>query len=99
MTDRAVFPPGDAREDWAILRALSAHLGSPLDYDSLAELRSAMFADHPHLALIDEISTGKGLDLKKLSAGASRVGAQRFTPTISDFLSHQSHHASFGHYE
>src|SRR6185437_1747689 len=35
----AVFPPGDAREDWKILRALSAALGKPLPYDSLAQLR------------------------------------------------------------
>ena len=35
MANRAVFPPGDAREDWAILRALSEHLGHKLPYDSL----------------------------------------------------------------
>src|SRR5207302_7412404 len=37
---RASFPPGDAREDWAILRALSDVLGSRLPYDSLAQLRT-----------------------------------------------------------
>ena len=40
--DRAVFPPGDAREDWAILRALSEALGATLPFDSFAELRAAM---------------------------------------------------------
>lgn len=48
--DRAVFPPGDAREDWSILRALSAVLGKPLPFDSFDELRAAMFADTPALA-------------------------------------------------
>ena len=39
MAERAAFPPGDAREDWAILRALSDVLGRKLPYDSLAQLR------------------------------------------------------------
>ncbi|URW76567.1 NADH-quinone oxidoreductase subunit NuoG [Sphingomonas donggukensis] len=48
--DRAVFPPGDAREDWAILRALSDKLGRTLPFDSFDELRAAMYADVPALA-------------------------------------------------
>lgn len=55
MAHRAGFPPGDAREDWSILRALSAELGQTLPYDSLAALRSAMFEAHPHLAAIDQV--------------------------------------------
>ena len=43
MAARASFPPGDAREDWAILRALSDVLGHTLPYDSLAQLRAALF--------------------------------------------------------
>jgi NADH-quinone oxidoreductase subunit G len=46
---RAVFPPGDAREDWAILRALSAVLGKPLPFDSFDECRAAMVAAVPEL--------------------------------------------------
>src|SRR5262249_23945832 len=49
MGMRAAFPPGDAREDWAILRALSDVLGKRLPYDSLAALRAALFKEHPHL--------------------------------------------------
>lgn len=85
MTERAVFPPGDAREDWAIIRALSAQLDNPLGYDSLIELRSAMFEDHNHLAMIDEISHDDTLDLKKLGSGASRVGKQAFGQAVEDF--------------
>ncbi len=48
--DRAVFPPGDAREDWAILRALSQRLGHTLAFDSFDQLRAAMYADTPALA-------------------------------------------------
>ena len=47
--DRAVFPPGDAREDWTILRALSERLGATLPFDSLAGLREAMFGEVPDL--------------------------------------------------
>ncbi|MEQ8331727.1 NADH-quinone oxidoreductase subunit NuoG [Nisaea sp.] len=42
MALRASFPPGEAREDWAIVRALSAHLGAALPYDSLEQLRAAL---------------------------------------------------------
>jgi NADH-quinone oxidoreductase subunit G len=48
--DRAVFPPGDAREDWTILRALSEKLGHTLPFDSFEQLRAAMFAEVPALA-------------------------------------------------
>jgi len=47
--ERSVFPPGDAREDWTIFRALSAVLGEPLPFDSLPELRRAMAAEIPAL--------------------------------------------------
>ncbi|WP_033919939.1 NADH-quinone oxidoreductase subunit NuoG [Sphingomonas sp. 37zxx] len=47
--DRAVFPPGDAREDWSIFRALSDVLGRRLPFDSLEALRAAMAADVPAL--------------------------------------------------
>ena len=52
---RAVFPPGEAREDWAILRALSGALGRPLPFDSLPELRAQMRTLHPAFAPVDEI--------------------------------------------
>jgi NADH-quinone oxidoreductase subunit G len=52
---RAVFPPGAAREDWAIVRALSAALGLPLPFDSLHELRQRLRSAHPRFGRIDEI--------------------------------------------
>ncbi|MFK5996659.1 MAG: NADH-quinone oxidoreductase subunit NuoG [Rhodobacterales bacterium] len=52
---RAGFAPGDAKENWAILRALSAELGQTLPYDSLAGLRQALFGEFPHLAAIDVV--------------------------------------------
>ncbi|MDE3120664.1 MAG: NADH-quinone oxidoreductase subunit G [Paracoccaceae bacterium] len=52
---RAGFPPGEAKENWAILRALSAELGATQPWDSLLQLRQALVAAHPHLARIDEV--------------------------------------------
>ena len=47
--ERAVFPPGEAREDWSIFRAVSELAGSALPFDSFDQLRAAMVADHPEL--------------------------------------------------
>ncbi len=56
---RAVFPPGDAREDWAILRALSDALGRKLPYDSLAQLRRHLVASYPHFSETDIVTPAK----------------------------------------
>ncbi|MEG3146939.1 NADH-quinone oxidoreductase subunit NuoG [Sphingomonas sp. RT2P30] len=48
--ERAVFPPGDARDDWTILRALSEKFGTVLPFDTIEELRAAMAVDCPELA-------------------------------------------------
>ncbi|KAJ55559.1 NADH dehydrogenase [Actibacterium mucosum KCTC 23349] len=65
---RASFPPGEAKENWAILRALSAELEATLPYDSLAALRQAVVAAVPHLAAIDQVpeNTWTPLDTKPL---------------------------------
>ena len=49
-SEKAVDPPGDARDDWSILRALSEVLGKPLPFDSFGELRQRLFADYPAFA-------------------------------------------------
>ena len=49
-SNKAIFAPGDAREDWSILRALSDVMGKTLPFDSFAELRANMAKDHPELA-------------------------------------------------
>ncbi|MBC7506361.1 MAG: NADH-quinone oxidoreductase subunit G [Sandarakinorhabdus sp.] len=57
---RAIFPPGDAREDWTIFRALSAVLGQPLPYDDLPGLRARIGAEWPHLAGGDAVVVSAG---------------------------------------
>ncbi len=85
LGERAVFPPGDAREDWAIIRALSEHLGHKLPFDNLRELRQAMYAAHPHLAAIDQL-THEGLALP--AAAKERLAAlpdEPLAPLIEDY--------------
>ncbi len=52
----AVFPPGEAREDWKIVRALSETLGRKLPYDDLARLRARMAEVNPVFAAPGEIA-------------------------------------------
>ncbi len=59
---RAVFPPGDAKEDWTILRALSEVLGKTLPYDTLQSLRAAIVAQAPHFAALNSPAVHKGAD-------------------------------------
>jgi NADH-quinone oxidoreductase subunit G len=85
MGNRAAFPPGDAREDWAILRALSGVLGCTLPYDSLAQLRKAMFASHPALMRIGEIAPGNHGDIEKLARIGGSADKKAFTSSVADF--------------
>ena len=64
---RAGFAPGEAKENWAILRALSAELGATQPWNSLAELRHALIEAVPHLAEIDAVpeNTWKRVPLRK----------------------------------
>ena len=70
LAQRAAFAPGDAKENWAILRALSAELETILEFDSLAQLRQALVKGFPHLAMINQVPVNtlvciKGGKLKK----------------------------------
>jgi len=85
MANRAAFPPGDAREDWAILRALSDQFGSKIPYDSLGALRQAMFAAHPHLAHIGQIAPGDAGDVKKLAKLGGSPDKVALTSSVIDF--------------
>jgi NADH-quinone oxidoreductase subunit G len=88
QTQLAVFPPGDAREDWKILRALSEALGVSLKYDSLAEVRARLAAVNPVFAKVDEVVPAAWSSFGvegALGAGpfASPVGNYYMTDAIS----------------
>ena len=69
LAQRAGFAPGEAKENWAILRALSAELGAQLPWDSLARLRAALVAAHPHLGRIDQVPVNQGPALELREPG------------------------------
>ena len=77
---RAGFAPGEAKENWAILRALSAELAATLPYDSLTALRSAIVAAHPHLGRIDTVPVN---DWQPLALRAP--GKADFRNAVRDF--------------
>ncbi|EYS91986.1 NADH dehydrogenase (quinone), G subunit [Bartonella bacilliformis str. Heidi Mejia] len=85
MTNRAGFAPGEAKEDWAILRALSDVLGKKLPFDSLSQLRQNLFSDFPHFASIDEIAPSCISDLKALGSQMLTLKTQEFTSVVEDF--------------
>ncbi|MGY3439553.1 MULTISPECIES: NADH-quinone oxidoreductase subunit NuoG [unclassified Marinovum] len=77
---RAGFAPGEAKENWAILRALSGELGAKLPYDSLAQLRTQLVKDVPHLAKIDDVPEN---DWQPTEAGS--LGDASFRNAIKDY--------------
>jgi NADH-quinone oxidoreductase subunit G len=85
MAPRAVFPPGDAREDWTIIRALSEHLGGKLPFDSLAELRARLYAEHPHFAAANQIAPGTISDIDALAEGEARIADEPFGVAVEDY--------------
>ncbi|MGH6907861.1 MAG: molybdopterin-dependent oxidoreductase, partial [Aestuariivirga sp.] len=85
MTARATFPPGDAREDWAILRALSDTLSATLPWNNLAELRAAMYKTAPHLARLDRLTPANAVELAGLAKAGGKMSSEPFRSSIKDF--------------
>jgi len=82
MAERAIFPKGDAREDWTILRALSDQLGVRLPYDTLDQLRKALMTEHPTFGQVDYApghSTAGSFNL----AGVGEPGEASEAPFVS----------------
>ena len=85
MTARATQAPGEAKEDWAIIRALSDVLGHKLPFDSLTQLRAILFEQFPHLARIDAVEAGDGADVARLAAKAGAMTKAAFASPVKDF--------------
>ncbi|MEQ6203671.1 NADH-quinone oxidoreductase subunit NuoG [Sulfitobacter sp. HNIBRBA2951] len=77
---RAGFAPGQAKENWAILRALSAELDATLPFDSLASLRTALVAAHPHLGAVDHVAENEWV-----LAPAGKISDAPVSYAIADF--------------
>jgi len=80
LAARAGFAPGEAKENWAILRALSAELGAPLAYDTLAALRDALIKAVPHMADVDQVPENQWR-----AVAAGKLGKGAFRNCVSDF--------------
>ncbi|MFN4287220.1 MAG: NADH-quinone oxidoreductase subunit NuoG [Brevundimonas sp.] len=83
MAQRVVFPKGEAREDWAIIRALSERVGHTLPYDSLDELRARLMSDHPTFGRIDYLPEALSFDVAALGRKGT-LGDQAFGPALKD---------------
>ena len=85
QTVKAAFAPGDAKEDWTILRALSERAGGKLPYDTLAELRAAMYRTAPQLAMLDAVESRVVSGLETLAKLTGMMSSEAFAPAINDF--------------
>ena len=85
QTTRSVFPPGEAKEDWAIIRRFRARLGAPLPYDSLRALRTRLYEVHPHLARLDTLEPGKAAELAERAGRPSDPANAVLTSPVVDF--------------
>ena len=79
--NRAAFPPGEAREDWAIIRAVSGAIGKSIGMDSLAEVRDSLYEAVPHFAMPDQIGAVKWTKF----GGRARFKAVPVTSAIKNF--------------
>jgi NADH-quinone oxidoreductase subunit G len=86
IANRAAFAPGEAREDWAILRALSDVLGHRLPFDSLNALRAKLYATHSHFAAIDMVQPADAAAALQTLAGLGGTpGRDTFVSPVKDF--------------
>ena len=81
----AVYPPGDARADWTILRAFSAVVGKTLPYDSIEALRARLERVNPVFARVDILPRFGCTDLAGPAGNAAAVGGAGFVPTIANY--------------
>jgi NADH-quinone oxidoreductase subunit G len=84
---RATFPKGDAKEDWAILRALSSAIGNTLPYDTIGELRAKMIADHPTFGQVDYApgaADAASFDTAKVGS-EGKLSNEPFKSQVTDF--------------
>ncbi len=85
QTAKAVFAPGEAKEDWAIIRALSAKVGRTLPFDTLSALRAAMYKEAPALARLDSTELAGAAGVEALVRRAGAASDAPFASAVTDF--------------
>ena len=83
MAERVVFPKGDAKEDWTILRALSEVMGKTLPYDTLDQLRERLMGEHPTFGRIDYVPEPASFDVGALGKKGD-LGDAAFNAPVED---------------
>ncbi len=81
----AVFPPGEAREDWRILRAFAETLGHRLPYDDLTALRQRLAAVAPVFGRVDELPRRGAVDLAPPAGDPDALGTEPFVPAVMNY--------------
>jgi len=81
----AVYPPGEARPDWAIIRAFSAVAGKTLPYDSIEALRARLEQTNPVFARVDILPRFGCTDLTGPAGDASAVAAAPFVSPVPNY--------------
>ena len=85
MTAKAAFPPGDAREDWTILRQLSALMDATLPFDTIGQLRALMVKAAPALAALDTVAPAATSGVERLAALKGKLDTAPFAGSVRDF--------------
>lgn len=85
LANRAIFPPGDAREDWAVIRGLAEALGVSVSFDSLTSLRKALYAVHPHFVVLGSVEAGSSSSIEALAAMDTGYSKEPFRSAIKDY--------------
>jgi NADH-quinone oxidoreductase subunit G len=83
MAERVVFPKGEAKEDWAIIRALSERVGHTLPYDTLDQLRQKLMTDHPTFGRIDYLAPAASFDVAAIGE-KGELGDVAFASAVVD---------------
>jgi len=81
LANRAATPPGEAKEDWAILRALSERMGDPLPFDTIEQVRKAVFEAVPHLARLGTVEAAEW----RVESGNGKIGDSPLAPVVDNF--------------
>jgi len=85
QTRAAITPPGFARDDWMVLRALSEEMGTPLPYDSLDEVRTRLAELAPHLVRYDHIESGSFDRVSLRDTGDRTLTDSLLTDAVDNF--------------
>ncbi|MCX8506300.1 MAG: NADH-quinone oxidoreductase subunit NuoG [Alphaproteobacteria bacterium] len=82
---RAVFPPGDAREDWKIIRALAGKMGLDLGFDTIEELRAAMAKSAPIFNNLGSVTAANWQDYRELVKGETATAISEENHSVAHF--------------